>query len=127
MGSEEREESRAGLTTHILDTVRGIPAANVRVELFRVADDGSRRRLLSAVTNGDGRVDQPLLDASTMAIGRYEIEFHVAEYFQAAGYATADPPYLGTVPVRFAIADAGAHYHVPLLCSPWSYSTYRGS
>jgi 5-hydroxyisourate hydrolase len=79
------------------------------------------------VTNRDGRTDAPLLEGATMRAGRYEIVFELGAYFRAAGVALADPPFLDSVPVRFAIADAAGHYHVPLLASPWSYATYRGS
>jgi 5-hydroxyisourate hydrolase len=115
------------LTTHVLDVTRGGPAAGVRVELSAVEPDGRLRPIRSARTNADGRTDTPLLDGAEMVVGRYEIAFHVGEYFQAAGTSLAQPPFLDVVPVRFAIAEAGARYHVPLLVSPWSYSTYRGS
>ena len=110
------------LTTHILDTAIGRPAAGVRVVLRR---DG--QSLAEVVTNADGRTDKPLLDGAAFKPGRYELTFHVGDYFRRRGAALADPPFLDCVPIRFSIADAHAHYHVPLLCSPWSYSTYRGS
>ena len=114
------------LSTHVLDTANGRPAAGVRID-FSVLD-GERYRLLKTVqTNADGRTDEPLLDAAAMAGGRYELVFHVGDYFAGLGAAMADPPFLDTVPLRFAIADPTQHYHVPLLVSPWSYSTYRGS
>ena len=114
------------LSTHVLDTASGMPAADLRIELWQMRDDGER--LIKTVrTNADGRTDQPLLDASAIEAGTYELLFFVGEYFSARGVAQADPRFLDIVPVRFGIADAAANYHVPLLVSPWSYSTYRGS
>ena len=114
------------LTTHVLDTARGRPAASLRVELFRLDSSGEGRNLLKeARTNADGRTDAPLLGDDELAGGVYELVFAVGEYF--AGEGIPDPPFLGRVPVRFGIADPTSHYHVPLLVSPWSYSTYRGS
>ena len=114
------------LTTHVLDTAHGRPAAGLRVELFRLDPLGEGRRLLKGVrTNADGRTDAPLLGDDELAGGVYELVFGVGEYF--AGEGIPDPPFLGRVPVRFGIADPTSHYHVPLLVSPWSYSTYRGS
>ena len=115
------------LTTHVLDTTRGAGAAGIRIELSALGSDGSVRALASVHTNRDGRTDAPLLADADMAVGRYELLFHVGAYFAAHGVPQASPPFLDTVPVRFAIADRAAHYHVPLLVSPWSYSTYRGS
>ena len=111
------------LTTHVLDTASGRPAAGLRVVLTRLADGAV---LADRVTNADGRVDGPLLEGSAAAPGPYELAFHVAAYFRAQGAALADPPFLDVVPLRFAMAE-NAHYHVPLLVSPWSFSTYRGS
>ena len=113
------------LTTHVLDTMRGRPGAGIRIEL-RALDAGGAR-IAEAVTNADGRTDAPLLAGDAMKGGRYELLFHVGEYFKRSGAAAGDPPFLDVVPVRFAIADPAAHYHVPLLASPWSYTTYRGS
>jgi len=116
------------LTTHVLDTAQGRPAANMTIELWRLNAEGSGRRLLKTVrTNGDGRTDGPLLANEELAAGVYELVFAVGEYFAVQGIATASPPFLDRVPVRFGIADATSHYHVPLLVSPWAYSTYRGS
>jgi 5-hydroxyisourate hydrolase len=117
----------AGLSTHILDTVSGGPAAGVRVDLVRLAPDGGRTELASTLTNADGRTDVPLLAPEAVKVGSYELTFHVGAYFRAAGLKTAEPPFLDTVPLRFQIADPARHYHVPLLVSPWSYTTYRGS
>ncbi len=116
----------AGLTSHVLDTARGQPAAGLRVDLCRIGPDGRARLLKSVSTDADGRTTPPLLSGGEMTVGRYELVFHVGAYFRAAGAPLADPPFLDEVPVRFAIADPAAHYHVPLLVSPWSYSTYRG-
>ncbi len=115
----------AGLTTHVLDTARGVPAAGMAVALHAL--DGGRRLLIETRTNANGRTDAPLLDGGAFAAGRYELVFQVAAYFRAAGVALADPPFLDEVPLRFAIADAGAHYHEPLLDRPGSYAPYRGS
>lgn len=111
------------LTTHVLDTVHGGPAQGVSVELWRI--DGERRTLIGAlVTNADGRGDRPLLEGDVMLAGEYEVVFFVRDYFAAKG---VESPFLNTVPVRFVIFDAAQNYHVPLLASPWAYSTYRGS
>lgn len=115
------------LSTHVLDTVAGGPAAGVRIELYRLGEGGARELVKGAETNADGRTDAPLLAAAEMAIGAYELLFHVGAHFRATKAKVSDPPFLDLVPVRFAIADPGANYHIPLLCSPWSYSTYRGS
>jgi len=110
------------LTTHVLDTARGCPAAGL---VFQLRRDGVV--LKSGRTNADGRVDAPLLEGEALTPGTYELEFACADYFRAAGVAVSEPPFLDLVTLRFGVADAGAHYHVPLLVSPWSYSTYRGS
>ena len=111
------------LTTHVLDTASGKPAAGVRVVLRR---DGETTDIAEALTNADGRLDQPLLEGGAFKAGRYELTFHVGDYFRVRGAALADPPFLDVVPIRFAVAE-DAHYHVPLLVSPFGYSTYRGS
>ena len=116
----------AKLSTHVLDTAHGCPAAGMKIELWSL--DGEERTLItSAKTNADGRTDTPLLTAEEMKIGHYEIIFYVGDYFAARGTPMPKTRFLDQVPVRFGIADAGASYHVPLLCSPWAYSTYRGS
>jgi 5-hydroxyisourate hydrolase len=109
------------LTTHVLDIARGRPAAGVGIALVRLADGGGEQPLASAVTNADGRTDAPLLGA--LEAGVYELRFAIGAYFAAGG----EPPFLDVVPVRFGVSDPGAHHHVPLLVSPWAYSTYRGS
>ncbi len=115
------------LSTHVLDTASGRPASGVALVLWRIEPDGRRIALVKAATNADGRTDQPLLAGGAFAVGHYELEFSVGDYFRALGANLADPPFLDVVPLRFAIADPEGHYHVPLLVSPWSYSTYRGS
>jgi 5-hydroxyisourate hydrolase len=122
-----RAAAPPGLTTHVLDTAHGRPAAGLRIDLFAIGGDGRARLLRSAITNADGRPDGPLLAAGEMAAGCYEIAFHVGAYFRGLDARGGDPSFLDVVPVRFAIADPGDHYHVPLLVSPWSYATYRGS
>lgn len=114
------------LTTHVLDTARGCPAAGLKIALFRL--EGAARVLLGeAVTNADGRTDAPILPTGRFATGDYELVFHAGNYLRASGQAGAEPLFLDTVPIRFGISDAQAHYHVPLLLSPFGYSTYRGS
>jgi len=114
------------LSTHVLDTANGRPARGVAVELFAL-DGEARRSVARTVTNADGRTDAPLLTSESFRTGTYELVFQVGAYFRAAGTTTADPPFLDVVPIRFSIAEPDGHYHVPLLVSPWSYSTYRGS
>ncbi len=114
------------LTTHVLDTAGGKPASGVRIELFRLAP-GGRERLCEVATNEDGRCDGPLVSGAAFGPGRYELVFHIGAYFRDRGTTLADPAFLDQVPVRFGIAAAGEHYHVPLLISPYAYSTYRGS
>jgi 5-hydroxyisourate hydrolase len=114
------------LSTHVLDTAAGKPAADLRVELWSMRENGEQ--LVKTVrTNADGRTDSPLLEGPAMAVGTYELLFFVGDYFAAADVAESEPRFLDIVPVRFGIADASANYHVPLLVSPWSYTTYRGS
>jgi 5-hydroxyisourate hydrolase len=114
------------LTTHVLDTAAGRPASGVRITLHR--NLGERYALVrDAVTNGDGRCDEPLLEGAALAAGRYRLVFAMGEYFAAQGLALPDPPFVDEIVLDFGVADASAHYHVPLLVSPWSYSTYRGS
>lgn len=114
------------LSTHVLDTMHGGPAAGIEIALYAI--DGEQRRLLKTVrTNGDGRTDSPLLAGEEYRPGQYELVFLVGAYFRAKGAALPQPAFLDSIPIRFAMADADGHYHVPLLVSPWSYSTYRGS
>lgn len=114
------------LTTHVLDTARGRPAAGVSVRLYRISDVG-REAVVTTETNDDGRCDAPLLSGDDMRAAVYELEFEAGDYFAGTGASLAEPRFLDTVVLRFGIAEAGAHYHVPLLISPYGYSTYRGS
>jgi 5-hydroxyisourate hydrolase len=115
------------LSTHALDIHQGKPAAGLLILLHRIDAKGQRSALKSATTNADGRTDAPLLSADEMKPGTYELVFAVGDYFARAGVTLPAPAFLDEVPVRFCIADAAAGYHVPLLFSPWAYSTYRGS
>ena len=114
------------LTTHILDTASGVPAAGVRISLYRLTADGGREALAEMTTNEDGRTDSPILPAGAFQVGSYELVFHAGDYLRGK-FGTAAGDFLDQVPVRFGIADEQAHYHVPLLLSPYGYSTYRGS
>jgi 5-hydroxyisourate hydrolase len=114
------------LTTHVLDTARGRPAAGLRITLYRLSGQG-REQIAEAVTNADGRTDAPILPAGTFAAGVYELMFHAGDYLRATGQAGAEPLFLDEIPIRFGLSDADAHYHVPLLLAPHGYSTYRGS
>lgn len=110
------------LSTHVLDTYHGRPAAGLKLKLLRGSEI-----LVDGVTNKDGRTDAPLLSGAAYAPGRYELRFELASYFRAQGVVLPDPPFLDVVTIAFGIAEADGHYHVPLLASPWSMSTYRGS
>ena len=112
----------SGLTTHVLDTMHGRPAAGVAVRLML-----GGQQIASAKTNADGRCDEPLLTTVELTVGEYRLEFDVGDYFRAAGVALPSPAFLETVTIEFGVADTAAHYHVPLLVSPYAYSTYRGS
>lgn len=114
------------LTTHVLDTARGMPAAGLRITLHRIAG-GRAEKLAEMLTNADGRTDAPILPSSGFTTGTYELVFHAGDYLRATGQAGAEPLFLDEVPIRFGISDAAAHYHVPLLLSPYGYATYRGS
>ena len=116
----------ARLSTHVLDTARGVPAAGLVVHLHRIRGD-DRISVASTVTNADGRTSEPLLTGEAIEPGEYELTFHAGEYFRAAGIALASPPFLDRIVIRFGIADPSGNYHVPLLVSPYGYSTYRGS
>ncbi|MEE8272870.1 MAG: hydroxyisourate hydrolase [Alphaproteobacteria bacterium] len=121
------ESAQSGrLTTHVLDTATGRPAPGVRIELFRLAASGTEP-LCDGLTNDDGRCDAPLLSGAAFAPGQYELVFHVGSYFRASGVELPTPAFLEQVPIRFGVAGTGEHYHVPLLISPYGYSTYRGS
>lgn len=114
------------LSTHVLDTMHGKPAAGVQIALYAI--EGDYRQLLKTVeTNADGRTDAALLAGEEYRPGQYELVFQVGVYFRGKGVKLPEPAFLDSIPIRFAMADADGHYHVPLLVSPWSYSTYRGS
>jgi 5-hydroxyisourate hydrolase len=122
------------LTTHVLDTSRGMPAAMMSIQVFKLINGADQQKALikSVATNSDGRCDASLLEGVEFSVGTYELQFDVGSYFKRisesqSGAAVPEPTFLGTVPIRFIIADPSVHYHVPLLVSPWSYSTYRGS
>jgi 5-hydroxyisourate hydrolase len=116
----------ARLSTHVLDLVRGGPAAGVRIELFHL--DGARRELLrSTVTDADGRTSEPLLEGEALPSGEFELLFHAGDYFRASGVKLSHPPFLDRVAIRFGLDPARGSYHVPLLVAPHGYSTYRGS
>ena len=116
----------AKLSTHVLDTHSGRPAAGVAIELHALEPAGPSL-VASACTNADGRTDRPLLEGAAVRRGRYRLVFHVGDYFRARGIALPDPAFVDVVPIEFGIAEDQGSYHVPLVCTPWSYSTYRGS
>jgi 5-hydroxyisourate hydrolase len=116
----------ARLSTHVLDTSRGKPAAGLEIRLS-IVEAGATRHLKTTVTNADGRTDEPLLSGDRVAAGRYELTFAAGAYFRALGEHLPDPPFLDEVVVRFGLSDPSSNYHVPLLLSPYGYSTYRGS
>lgn len=116
-----------GLTTHVLDTALGMPAADLKIDLFRL-EGGKHTFIKSVLTNDDGRVDGgPILTADALEVGQYELLFHVGDYLRRTGAAVTEPAFLEDIPLRFAVSDTTVHYHVPLLLSAHSYSTYRGS
>jgi 5-hydroxyisourate hydrolase len=124
----KQETAMAGgrLSTHVLDTARGKPAAGVKIALYAVAGE-SRRKIKEVVTNHDGRTDEPMLQGDGLQVGSYELVFHAGDYLRASGQALGETLFLDQIPIRFGVPDAGQHYHVPLLISPFAYSTYRGS
>ena len=115
------------LSTHVLDTHSGRPAKGIEIELVELADLGASRVITRAVTNADGRTDQPLVHGRPVPIGQYELTFNVGKYFSDRGVPVWDPPFLDKIPLRFSVSDPEGHLHVPLLVTPWSYATYRGS
>lgn len=114
------------LTTHVLDTAHGRPGAGIALALFRI-EGTERQPVVRTTTNADGRCDAPLLEGEALRTGVYELDFEVGAYFRGLGVALPEPAFLDVVTLRFGVADAAAHYHVPLLVSPWSFSSYRGS
>jgi 2-oxo-4-hydroxy-4-carboxy-5-ureidoimidazoline decarboxylase len=123
----DRLKVHGRMSTHVLDTYHGHPGAGVAIEFFEIGASGESRLLSRTITNADGRTDGPLIAEQPIPISQYELRFAIGDYFVHQGTPLPDPPFLGIVPVRFAVAEPEAHYHVPLLATPWSYSTYRGS
>ncbi|HET7911011.1 MAG TPA: 2-oxo-4-hydroxy-4-carboxy-5-ureidoimidazoline decarboxylase [Pseudolabrys sp.] len=125
--AQDRLKIHGRLSTHVLDTCHGRPAQGVSLELRELSEPGSGRLMTAAVTNADGRTDRALISDRPVPIGSYELRFAVGDYFRRSGIVLPDPPFLDIVSVQFSIAEPEGHYHVPLLLTPWSYSTYRGS
>ncbi len=125
--SEDRLPVHGRLSTHVLDTHSGKPAAGIAVELIELSELGASRVVTRAITNSDGRTDTPLIGGRPVPIGRYELSFNVGKYFAERSVPMSDPPFLDQIPLRFAVAEPEGHLHVPLLVTPWSYATYRGS
>jgi 2-oxo-4-hydroxy-4-carboxy-5-ureidoimidazoline decarboxylase len=125
--SDDRLGVHGRLSTHVLDTHSGRPAAGVAVELVELSELGSSRVVTRTITNSDGRTDAPLIGGRPVPIGRYELTFSVGKYFAGRQVAMSDPPFLDQIPLRFSVSDPEGHLHVPLLVTPWSYATYRGS
>ena len=125
--SDDRLGVHGRLSTHVLDAHSGRPAAGVAVELVELSDLGANRVVTRTITNADGRTDQPLIYDRPVPIGCYELTFSVGDYFAGRQVATSDPPFLDQIPLRFSVSEPESHLHVPLLVTPWSYTTYRGS
>jgi 2-oxo-4-hydroxy-4-carboxy-5-ureidoimidazoline decarboxylase len=125
--ADDRLKVHGRLSTHVLDNHAGKPAPGIPVELIELSALGEDRVIARTVTNADGRTDQPLIGGRPLPIGRYELRFNVASYYASRNVALSDPPFLDEIPLRFAISEPENHYHVPLLVTPWSYATYRGS
>jgi 2-oxo-4-hydroxy-4-carboxy-5-ureidoimidazoline decarboxylase len=125
--SDDRLQVQGRLSTHVLDTHSGKPAAGIAVDLVELSDLGASRVVTRAVTNSDGRTDQPLIGGRPVPIGRYELMFSVGSYFAKRQVPMSDPPFLDQIPLRFSVSEPEGHLHVPLLVTPWSYATYRGS
>jgi 2-oxo-4-hydroxy-4-carboxy-5-ureidoimidazoline decarboxylase len=125
--SDDRLKVHGHLSTHVLDTHSGKPAAGIAVELVELSDLGASRVVTRAITNSDGRTDQPLIGGRPVPIGRYELTFSVGKYFAGRQVAMSDPPFLDSIPRRFSVSDPEGGLHVPLLVTPWGYTTYRGS
>ena len=125
--SDDRLKVHGRLSTHVLDTHSGTPAAGIEVELVELSDLGASRVVTRAITNADGRTDQPLVHGRPVPIGRYEMTFSVGKYFAERKVPMSDPPFLDRIPLRFSVSEPEGHLHVPLLVTPWSYATYRGS
>lgn len=127
VSADDKLKVHGRLSTHVLDNHAGRPAAGIPVELIELASLGDDRVIARTVTNADGRTDQALIGGRPLPIGHYELRFKVADYYAASNVALSDPPFLDDIPLRFAISEPEGHYHIPLLVTPWSYATYRGS
>jgi 2-oxo-4-hydroxy-4-carboxy-5-ureidoimidazoline decarboxylase len=127
VASDDRLKVHGRLSTHVLDNYSGKPGSGIKLELIELSELGASRTITRAITNSDGRTDAPLIGGRPVPIGRYELRFSVARYFAARGVPLSDPPFLDEITLRFAVSEAEGHYHVPLLVTPWSYATYRGS
>jgi 2-oxo-4-hydroxy-4-carboxy-5-ureidoimidazoline decarboxylase len=127
VASDDKLAVHGRLSTHVLDTHSGRPAAGISIELTELSDLGQSRVVAQAITNSDGRTDQPLIGGRPVPIGRYELTFRVGAYFADRGVPLSDPPFLDRIPLHFSVSDPEGHLHVPLLVTPWSYATYRGS
>jgi 2-oxo-4-hydroxy-4-carboxy-5-ureidoimidazoline decarboxylase len=125
--ADDRLKVHGRLSTHVLDNHNGKPAAGIEIILTELSELGVPRVITRAITNSDGRTDAPLIGGRPVPIGRYELKFSVGKYFAARGVPMSDPPFLGEIPLRFAVSEPEGHLHVPLLVTPWSYATYRGS
>jgi 2-oxo-4-hydroxy-4-carboxy-5-ureidoimidazoline decarboxylase len=125
--SDDRLEVHGRLSTHVLDTHSGRPAVGIALELVELSNLGANRVVTRAITNADGRTNQPLIHGRPVPIGRYELTFSVGNYFAGRKVPLSNPPFLDSIPLRFAVSDPEGHLHVPLLVTPWSYATYRGS
>ncbi len=125
--SDDRLQVHGRLSTHVLDTHGGRPAAGMAIELVELSELGASRVVTRAITNADGRTDRPLIGGRPVPIGRYELTFSVGDYFTRRHVVTSDPPFLDSIPLRFSVSEPEGHLHVPLLVTPWSYATYRGS
>jgi len=125
--SDDRLKVHGRMSTHVLDTHSGRPARGVAIELVELSERGASRVVTRAITNSDGRTDQPLIGGRPLPIGRYELTFSVGRYFAERQVPMPEPPFLDQIPVRFSVSDPEGHLHVPLLVTPWSYATYRGS
>jgi 2-oxo-4-hydroxy-4-carboxy-5-ureidoimidazoline decarboxylase len=124
---DDRLQVQGRLSTHVLDTHSGRPAAGIAVELVELSELGASRVVTRAITNADGRTDRPLIGGRPVPIGRYELTFSIGNYFAGRQVAMSDPPFLDQIPLRFSVSEPEGHLHVPLLVTPWSYATYRGS
>jgi 2-oxo-4-hydroxy-4-carboxy-5-ureidoimidazoline decarboxylase len=127
VNADDKLKVHGRLSTHVLDNHNGKPAAGIEIVLTELSELGVARVVTRAVTNSDGRTDAPLIGGRPVPIGRYELKFSVGKYFAARGVPMADPPFLDEIPLRFAVSEPEGHLHVPLLVTPWSYATYRGS